>query len=274
MSAAVDRDPMLLGAGRQSVIIEYLQAHGTVRVRELAKTLGVSEMTIRRDIDALDDRGAVEKIHGGAKLPGILSHDEPGFEIKQLRQGSEKQWIAEQAAKQVVSGMVVGLSAGTTTYALAKRLRDIPGLTIVTNSILVADQFERAVGRQKYSGSVLVTGGERTPSDAFVGPIAVSSLRQLHVDILFLGVHGVHESAGLTTPNLLESELDQVFISAANRVAVVADHTKWGTVGMSTIAPLEAAEVFITDAGLELGAQSVLRERVGNLIVASGPEAP
>jgi DeoR family fructose operon transcriptional repressor len=272
MSAATDRNPMLLGAGRQSVIVEYLQAHGSVRVRELAQSLGVSEMTIRRDIDALDDSGAVEKIHGGAKLPGNLSHDEPGFEKKQLRQGPEKQAIAEEAAKQVVSGMVVGLSAGTTTYALAKRLREIPGLTIVTNSILVADQFERAPGKQKYSGSVLVTGGERTPSDAFVGPIAVSSLRQLHVDILFLGVHGVQESAGLTTPNLLESELDQVFIAAANRVAVVADHTKWGTVGMSTIAPLEAAQVFITDAGLDLGAQAVLRERVGSLIVAAAPE--
>ena len=268
MNATFEETATLLPAGRQAVIVEHLREQRTARVRELAYKLGVSEMTIRRDIDVLAASGAVEKIHGGAKLPGNLSHDEPRFAIKQLRQEPEKQAIAREAVKHVIPGMVVGISAGTTTYALTAELRAIPGLTIVTNSIPAAAQFDHIVGKNAYSGTVLLTGGERTPSDALVGPIAVSSLRQLHVDILFLGVHGVHEQAGLTTPNLLESEINQAFIAAANQVAVLADHTKWGTIGMSTIAPLEAAQVFITDDRLHAAAQATLRERVGRLIIA------
>lgn len=164
--------------------------------------------------------------------------------------------------------MVVGLSADTTAYAFAEELREIPGLTIFTNSILVAEQLHRPAGPQAPFTTVLMTGGERTPSDALVGPIAVSSLRQLHVDLLFLGVHGAHEQVALTTPNLLESEIDQVFIAAAKCVVVLADHTKWWTVGMSTIAPLEAADVFITDDGLDEHARAALQERVGSVVVA------
>jgi DeoR/GlpR family transcriptional regulator of sugar metabolism len=258
----------LLAAERQSRILSQLRLRGTARVRELAQALGVSEMTIRRDLDALAGTGALEKIYGGAKLLSGFSHDEPGFAAKQKRQSAEKAAIAAEAVKHVTEGMVVGLSAGTTTYAFAQVLREVPGLTIVTNSIPVADQFRGGGHKPPYQGTVLITGGERTLSDALVGPIAVSSLRQLHVDLLFLGVHGADAAAGLTTPNLLESEVNQVFLAASNRIAVIADHTKWGTVGMSTFAPLAAAELFITDDGLPGDARALLAEQVGTLVVA------
>lgn len=256
----------LLAADRQAHVLSLLRQRGTVRVKELAQSFGVSDMTIRRDLDALAASGIAEKIHGGAKLRAGLSHDEPGFAAKQRRQGAEKAAIAAEAVKHVSAGMVVGLSAGTTTYAFAQQLREVPGLTIVTNSIPVAEQFRGGGQRPAYEGTVLITGGERTLSDALVGPIAVSALRQLHVDLLFLGVHGAHLDAGLTTPNLLESEVNQVFLAASNRVAVLADHTKWGTVGMSSFAPLSAAALFITDNGLAEHARPALREQVGELI--------
>jgi DeoR/GlpR family transcriptional regulator of sugar metabolism len=257
----------LLAPDRQSVILEYLRQHGTARVGELAKRLAVSEMTVRRDIDSLASLGVINRIHGGARLPSGLSQEEPGFAAKNVRQGAEKRAIAVEAATHVLPGMVVGISAGTTTYALSEELRNIPNITIVTNSIPVADPPGRPDDNRPYRGTVLLTGGERTPSRALVGPIAISSLSQLHLDILFLGVHGAEEQSGLTTPNLMESEVNRMLIAATNNVFVLADHSKWDTVGMSTFAPLDAADVFITDSGLSEGAREVLREHVGRLVI-------
>src|SRR5439155_1310646 len=103
--------------------------------------------------------------------------------------------------------------------------------------------------------------------DALVGPVAVHTLRSLHLDVVFLGVHGMTERAGFTTPNLNESETDRALVDAANRVVVVADHSKWGTVGISTIAALDEADALVTDAGLAGDARQVLAERVGDLLV-------
>ncbi|MFD0890028.1 DeoR family transcriptional regulator, partial [Streptosporangium algeriense] len=106
------------------------------------------------------------------------------------------------------------------------------------------------------------------PSDALVGPVAVAAVRGLHVDTLFLGVHGMSVRAGFTTPNLLEAETDRALVASAHRLVVPADHTKWGTVGISTIAELSEAHVLITDAGLGRQAREELAARVGELVVA------
>ena len=107
-----------------------------------------------------------------------------------------------RAAALVSPGDAIALSAGTTTAGLAQRLVDVPALTVVTNSIPVADIFYRA-GRPDQT--VVLTGGTRTPSDALVGPVAVAAIGTLHLDLLFLGVHGMSERAGYTTPNLMEA---------------------------------------------------------------------
>ena len=93
----------------------------------------------------------------------------------------------------------------------------------------------------------MLTGGVRTPSDALVGPIAVNALRSLHLDMLFIGVHGMTADAGLTTPNLLEAETDRALVATSARLVVVADHTKWGVRGLSRIAGLEDVDVFVSD---------------------------
>ena len=110
---------------------------------------------------------------------------------------------------------------------------DIPDLTVVTNSVWVADLLHRA-GRD--SISVLVTGGLRTPSDALVGPVAITALSSLHVDAVFLGVHGMEERAGFSTPNLLEAETNRAMIRSGRRLVVLADSSKWGVVGLSSMA--------------------------------------
>jgi DeoR/GlpR family transcriptional regulator of sugar metabolism len=255
----------MLAAQRQKLIVDEIRREGGVRVSELTGLLSVSEMTIRRDIDVLAAAGLVEKVHGGATLRGGLSAEEPGFEAKSHRQLSEKEAISRAASRLVEPGQAIGLSAGTTTWRLAHHLADIPDLTVVTNSIQVADVLHRA---SRHDLTVVLTGGVRTPSDALVGPIAVNAVRSLHLDVLFLGVHGITADAGLTTPNLLEAETDRALVAASERLVVVADHVKWGVRGLSRIAGLEDVDVFVSDPGLPAQARATIKEHVDQLVIA------
>jgi DeoR/GlpR family transcriptional regulator of sugar metabolism len=135
---------------------------------------------------------------------------------------------------------------------------------VVTNSIQAANILDR---KRRPDLTVVLTGGVRTPSDALVGPVAVTTLGSLHVDVLFMGVHGMTADAGFTTPNLLESETDQAFVASAQRVVVTADHTKWGVRGLSRIVPLEAVNALVSDNGLQDDAKTVLAEHIEELIL-------
>ncbi|HET8718984.1 MAG TPA: DeoR/GlpR family DNA-binding transcription regulator [Nocardioidaceae bacterium] len=254
----------MLAAERQARILQEVQAKGAVRVSDLSRLLEVSDMTIRRDLDILASQNRLSKVHGGATVPSTLSTDEPGFEAKWQRETAEKEAIASAAAQLVRPGSAIGLSAGTTTWTLAHHLRHSPDLTVVTNSMRIAGVLHSG-GPQ--APNVVLTGGVRTPSDALVGSLAVTSLKLLHLDIVFLGVHGMDRDAGFTTPNLAEADTNQAFVAAGRQLVVLADHTKWGTVGISTIVPLDRADVLITDDGLAPDALSALRETVGDVVV-------
>ncbi|MEV8632579.1 DeoR/GlpR family DNA-binding transcription regulator [Streptosporangium sp. NPDC051023] len=254
----------MLAQQRQQAILERVRGSGGVRVADLVREFGVSDMTIRRDLEVLAERGLVEKVHGGATAAGPGSTEEPGFTAKSARQQPEKEAIARHAAGLVRPGTAIALSAGTTTWTLAHFVVDVPELTVITNSIRIAEVFHRSPRADR---TVVLTGGVRTPSDALVGPVAVAAIRGLHVDTLFLGVHGMSVRAGFTTPNLLEAETDRELVASAHRLVVPADHTKWGTVGISTIAALTEAHVLITDSGLAEEACDELAARVGELVV-------
>jgi DeoR/GlpR family transcriptional regulator of sugar metabolism len=261
----------MLARHRQSLILEDIRQAGSARVSDLTQRLGVSDMTIRRDLEALARAGLIEKVHGGAVLPGAPSSHEPGFEAKSVLEQPQKEAIARAAAALVAPGTAIALSAGTTTFALAQQLLDVPGLTIVTNSVRVASIFgARPGGPLGGTVQIVLTGGVRTPSDALVGPIADSAIRSLHVDQLFLGCHGIDPAAGLTSPNLAEAETNRAFVHAARRVTVVADHTKWGIVGLSSFAALDEVDTLVTDGQLHPEARGLLTEQVGELIVADG----
>jgi DeoR/GlpR family transcriptional regulator of sugar metabolism len=254
----------MLAQQRQAVILREVRSRGGVRVSDLTEALGVSDMTIRRDLDVLAAKGLVAKVHGGATAVPEHSTDEPGFEAKSYREQAEKNAIASVAVGLVQPGTAIGLSGGTTTWALAHRLLDVPGLTVVTNSIPVADTLYHA-GRPDQT--VVLTGGIRTPSDALAGPVAEAAITSLNVDVLFLGVHGMSPRTGFTTPNLMEAGTNRLLVNAARRLVVLADHTKWETVGIATIARLEDADIVVTDSGLHAEARSQLADRVGELVV-------
>ncbi|MFT2017641.1 DeoR/GlpR family DNA-binding transcription regulator [Streptomyces sp. 796.1] len=277
----------LLAEQRRALILDEVRRHGGARVNELTRKLKVSDMTVRRDLDALARLGVVEKVHGGAVPVAEARTHEPGFEAKSGLELSAKEDIARAAAPLAAPGSAIALSGGTTTHALAQHLVDVAGLTVVTNSMRIADVFHRAwrsadpatdgTGRPERPGdaaTVVLTGGVRTPSDSLVGPVADAAIRSLHFDVLFLGVHGVSADAGLSTPNLAEAETNRHFVRSARRVVVVADHTKWGKVGLSSFAALADVDVLVTDAGLARAAREEMAEQVAELVVAGERAVP
>ncbi|HEY2041866.1 MAG TPA: DeoR/GlpR family DNA-binding transcription regulator [Jatrophihabitans sp.] len=259
----------MLARQRQARILDEVRRAGGVRVSELTTLLGVSDMTIRRDLDQLASDGAIQKVHGGAVLGSHVT-EEPGFEVKSNIAQPAKQAIAARAAQFIEAGTAIALSAGTTTWGLAQFVASIPGLTVVTNSTTVADTIATNDSTKQ---TVILTGGVRTPSAALVGPVADATIRSLHVDQLFLGVHGMDARAGFTTPNLAEAETNRALIARARKVIVVADSSKWGTVGLADFGALSAADILITDDAISAEARAALSEAVGELVIVEYPQA-
>ncbi|GAA3804334.1 DeoR/GlpR family DNA-binding transcription regulator [Cellulomonas soli] len=264
----------MLASQRQDRILADVRTHGAVRVADLVEQLDVSDMTIRRDIAELARAGLVRRVHGGAVAgdAGLPSRptDEPGFEAKRGHAQAEKQAIARAAAAGIEPGQAVAISAGTTTYLLAEAIAADPALrplTVVTNAPRVADLLHHApTGNGPLE--VILTGGTRTPSDALVGPVAEAALAGLRVDRAFLGVHGL-DADGVTTPNLAEAAADRALAACATTTTVLADHTKWGVVGLARIVPLDQVDTLVTDALLPASARATLREAVGELVVVT-----
>ncbi len=231
----------MLARQRQAFILDRVREDGAVRVADLVRELGVSDMTVRRDLEILDERGPdregprrrdVDRRAAPCSSPASPP-SRPSSRPRRTRSPTRPSALVEP-------GMAIAVSAGTTTYALAQRLADVPGLTVVTNSVRVADVLHQ-VGRPDQT--IILTGGVRTPSDALVGPFAVAALRTVHVDLVFVGVHGMDPRSGFTCPNLLEADTDRALIEAGRRLVVVADHSKWGVIGISSIARLDQADV-------------------------------
>jgi DeoR/GlpR family transcriptional regulator of sugar metabolism len=255
----------MLAALRRQRILDELQLNGSALISRLAEQLAVSEMTIRRDLAGLESDGLLERVHGGAVLSqrGV---EEPGFDKKVLCQQQEKDAIASLAATMVKPGSAIGLSAGTTTYMLARKLAQVGGVTVLTNSMKVWNELEHDGNGRSH---VILTGGDfRTPSDALVGPTADATIRSMYVDVLFLGVHGMDPVAGFTTPNISEAETNRTFILHARRIVVLADHTKWRTIGLHILGPLSAADTIITDGGIPAEGRQLLASQVDDLRVA------
>lgn len=259
----------MLAQQRQVRILAELRRTGAVRVAELTRSLGVSDMTIRRDLEQLHGEGVAHKVHGGAVLAGQVAF-EPGFAAKSQLAQPAKAAIAERAATLIRPGAAIALSAGTTTWAMARHVATVPGITVVTNSTIVADLITEAdtVGQ----ATVILTGGVRTPSAALVGPVADRSIAGMHVDQLFLGVHGMDARAGFTTPNLAEATTNRALVDCAREVIVLADSSKWGVVGLADIAPLSAATTVISDDALADEARPALADRVQTLIIVAAGE--
>ncbi|MCR6690664.1 DeoR/GlpR family DNA-binding transcription regulator [Cellulomonas sp.] len=262
----------MLATQRQELILAAVRERGAARVADLVAELGVSDMTVRRDIAELAQAGLVRRVHGGAVAPeGTRAADEPGFDVKVEQAGPQKAAIAAAAHAELEPGQALALSAGSTTFRLAELVAAdaaLRPLTVVTNGLRIADALHRGVRAGEIE--VVLTGGVRTPSDALVGPVADASLSRLRVDRALLGVHGL-DTAGLTTPNLAEAATDRALMACAAATTVLADHTKWGVVGLAQIASLDEVDLVLMDDGAPPEARRHLAGRLRTVPVPTAP---
>ncbi|CAM5379912.1 HTH-type transcriptional regulator UlaR [Streptomyces diastaticus subsp. diastaticus] len=219
-----------------------VRANGAVSLRELARVVQTSEVTVRRDVRALEAEGLLDRRHGGAVLPGGFTR-ESGFPQKSHLASAEKTAIADLAAGLVGEGEAVVVGAGTTTQELARRLARVPGLTVVTNSLLVAQALAHANRVE-----VVMTGGTLRGSNyALVGSGAEQSLQGLRVSRAFISGTGLTAERGLSTSNMLSASVDRALVQAAAEVVVLADHTKLGSDTMFQTVPTDLITRLVTD---------------------------
>ena len=233
-------------AERRSRILEHLRVTGSASLRDLIELTNTSEVTTRRDLRALEAEGLLTRRHGGAVLHGGTVH-EPSYAEKASVAAREKAAIADVALGMISEGDAIVLGAGTTTHALAKRLAGFSDLTVVTNSLVVAEALVRSSGVE-----VLVTGGTlRGSIHALVGSAAEQSLAGLRTVRAFISGNGVTAERGLTTPSLVVANVDRALAAAAHEVVVLADHTKIGHDTMVQTVPIDRMDHLVTDTGSE-----------------------
>ena len=241
-------------SARLSAILEQLATGNAVDVSGLAKELGASPATIRRDLATLERQRLLERTHGGA-VAHAVSYELP-LRYKGVRFAEEKRRIAAAAADRVTEGMAVGLTGGTTATEVARALACRPRLTIVTNALNIAAELG-----VRPNIKLIVTGGlARSQTYELSGPIAEASLAGLTLDVAFVGVDGVDAKAGCTTHEEVEAHTNQVMIRHAQRAVLVADSSKIGQVTFARICPVQDVDELITDQGADPAAVQAFRE--------------
>lgn len=233
---------------RRERMLQRVTERDFVRVTDLAEAFGISEVTVRADLAALELSHGLRRVRGGAMAPARSSRTEPSFEESLVEYSGEKQRIGEHAASLVSSGMSVILDVGTTTTAVARALVARTGLdqvTVITNGLNIALELEPAIGRF----TVVVTGGTlRRLQHSLVNPLANVLLGGLHADLAFIGCNGVDAEHGITNLNLPEAEVKQQMIRAAARAVVVCDGSKLGQAHLGRIADASAVHTVLTGA--------------------------
>ncbi len=253
----------MLAVERRRRIVEMIRSRGVGVVGELAETLGASEITLRRDLRVMADQGILIRTHGGALLPSGLAH-EPSYTEKASQAAEEKAAIARVAVEMVRPGDSIVLGPGTTTLALARLLVDFPELTVVTNSLLVAEVLMPAAQVE-----VMLTGGTlRRSIHALVGSATEESLRSLRASLAFISGNGLTAERGLSTPSPLVAAADKALAASAQRVVVLADHTKIGHDTMCQTALLSDISVLITDDDASHVELAAIREAGVKVLVA------
>lgn len=243
------RHSVLLVEARRQHILDAVRTRGSASVIDLADRLGVSASTIRRDLEWLARHELLARTWGGVVSAGsLLSKRAEEFDLegREVEQRAQKEAIARRAAEMVTDGDTIILDAGSTTMLIAQHLLTRRHLTVVTPSLPVAWQL-----RYQSAIEVIVTGGRVSHRGASLdGMIAEQALSELYVDTTFLGARGVSIEDGLTNPVLEEIPIKRLMIRAAKQVVLLADSSKWGRTFVGLIAPLDAAQVAITDTGV------------------------
>lgn len=233
----------MLNNKRQQQILHLLDENASVRVSELSKSFGVSEATVRRDLDSLHEMGRIQRIHGGAILVERAA-PEPPVVHRTNENIAEKQRIGQAAASLVLDGETIFIGSGTTTLEVAKSLVNRQNLTVITNALPVINVLAQSEGI-----SVIATGGLLRLSElSFIGYITDQALHEFRPQKVIMGIRAISLLGGLTNDYLPEVTTDRIIIQSAPEVILVADHTKFGKVSTAFVAPLSSIHKVITDS--------------------------
>ncbi|MBT0770670.1 DeoR/GlpR transcriptional regulator [Kineosporia sp. J2-2] len=229
---------------RRQKILGLVRSNGAVSLRELARVVRSSEVTVRRDLRLLESQGLLDRRHGGAVSTGGLSH-EPTYSEKSVVAAREKVAIGALAAGLVEEGDAICVGAGTTTQAFARHLTGFRELTVMTNSVLVAQELAGA--KVSRGVEVVMTGGTlRAPIFALVGSVAEQALATMRVRRVFMSGNGLTAERGLSTPNLVVAGMDRAMAAAGEEIVVLADHTKIGQETMAQTVPADQIAHLVT----------------------------
>ncbi|HEX4202848.1 MAG TPA: DeoR/GlpR family DNA-binding transcription regulator [Ktedonobacteraceae bacterium] len=254
-------------AMRREQLLKLIKAKDFVKVSDLSARFGVSEVTIRGDLDALAGNGYIRRIRGGA-MPSARTRTEQPFEEAISSHVAEKMLIGKTAANLVVSGETIILDVGTTTTAVAQELVkriDLQDVVVFTNALNIALELERAIPRF----TVVVIGGTLRPlQHSLVDPLGGLMLERINAHTIFLGCNGIHPTGGITNINLPEGDIKRRMLQSARRRIVVADSTKVGEVALAHLCDIEQIDLLITDNSANADTLSALRERDLEVTVA------
>jgi DeoR family transcriptional regulator of aga operon len=254
---ATRRNLRLLVEERRRRIIELLDRQERATVEELVERFGVSAVTIRGDLDALADAGTLVRSHGGA-LKRLDQPDVP-IAVKETLHHGEKVRIGHAAARLIRQDETVILDSGTTTAEIARQLKllKLRSLTVITNALNIAMELANL----PHIRVIMIGGILRQMSYSTVGPQAEQILRGLYADRLFLGVDGLDPEIGLTTPDVLEAQLNSLMIKVSREVIAVADSSKFQRRSLSVIASITEVHRIITDDRVDPELVAGLRAR-------------
>ena len=227
----------LLGAKRQRELLNFIRAYGAGSVAEMSRLLGVSTSTVRRDLNELQERGLIERVHGGA---AHVSDDvEPLRPLREVAFAEEKRRIGQAAARHVSDNSTVLITGGTTTEAMLPFLGTVSGLTVLTNSLSVVNRVSQ------YSDiAIIVLGGVlRRQEMSLLGHLTIAGLDEF----------GIDPEIGVTGTNLSETQTDRSLISSARELILLADHSKLSQRGPARLVPTSAITTLLTDDAADTG---------------------
>jgi len=250
---------------RRSRLLELIRGRGFAALDELVRELGVSESTVRRDLDALEEQGSAKRTHGGVLYAGGMPRLAE-FDERQPAHWPAKRAIAARAAEVIADGETVLLDGGTTTYEVARLLVG-RSLQVVTNSLPVANLF----AAEARTDLVLLGGYVSPRNGVCLGPYANELLGRLHVTTTVLSAAGIAEE-GLFNAHLLLAETEQAMLRAAARVIVVADSSKFGRRSLTLVSGLDAVDLFVSDSALSDPWPQRIEAAGASLLVAEAAE--
>ena len=237
--------PLDLAAARRERLGDIVDSRRAVRLEELSATLGVSPATVRRDLNELAASGRLRRVHGGAVT---IAHrlDEPQFDVKAMAAAAQKARIAARAVELLAPDDTVYLDSGSSVLAVARLLHGWDRLTVVTNSLPVANEL---LGR---GPRLILVGGElRERSQAMVGPLTRRLLDDIHVDRALIGTFAFSLEDGMTTTDPGEAYTKELVLGRAREVILLADSGKYGTRSLVHAGRLDAVDVLVTDDGID-----------------------